>query len=294
MTQLAGDLRERVAAVTRRARHGGALCPIVSRCEFVHDAGVRFAVRRALNATTKAAIAPHAPRTDPFLPYEQDLYVADLSATHVALLNKYNVFEHHLLIITRAYEDQEQWLTLADFEALSVCMAAFGGMGFYNAGRLAGASQPHKHLQVVPLPLAAPGPDIPIAPLLEEATSVPGDSATGRLPFAHAVMGLDPGWITSPGDGARELLKTYYTLLQRMGMGNAAEMRDGRQTGPYNLIVSREWMLLVPRRRETYHAITVNALGIAGALLVWDDAQLRVLREEGPMAALKYVCLPRP
>lgn len=292
MTAKMGDLWGRVTAVTRRALNRGALCPIKTRCESIRDGDVCFAVRRVLNVSMKAPAQLRG--ADPFLPYEEDLYVADLSATHVALLNKYNVFDYHLLLITRTYEDQEQWLTLADFEALHACLAAVDSVGFYNGGRLAGASQPHKHLQVVPLPLAPAGPGIPITPLLEPAVAPPGAAVRARLPFAHAVRRLDPHWVDTPGGGARELLQTYQALLGDVGLVGTPGVMDGRQTGSYNLVVSREWMLLVPRRRETYHAITVNALGIAGALLVWDDAQLALLREHGPMAALKYVCLPRP
>ena len=294
MTAQADGLRARVTAVTHHALSRGALQPIDTESEYLHDGGVDFVVRRALKASMKAPAAPRARRADPFLPYEQDLYVTELSDTHVALLNKYNVFDDHLLVITKAYVDQRQWLTPADFEALRVAMAGFDAMGFYNAGATAGASQPHKHLQVVPLPLAAAGPAIPIAPLLESATEVPGGGIRGRLPFVHGLRRLDPQWVNAPGDGARELLKAYHALLYQVGLIDTPDAGDGRQTGPYNLIVCREWMLLVPRRRETCYGITINALGIAGALLVWNEAQMRLLREHGPMAALKYVCLPRP
>ena len=41
---------------------------------------------------------------NPFLPYDPDLVVADISDTHVALLNKFNVIDHHLLIVTRCFK----------------------------------------------------------------------------------------------------------------------------------------------------------------------------------------------
>ena len=69
------------------------------------------------------------------------------------LLNKYNVVPHHLLIITRHFESQESALTQADFQALWTCLAEYDSLGFYNSGESAGASQPHKHLQTVPLPM---------------------------------------------------------------------------------------------------------------------------------------------
>ena len=90
------------------------------------------------------------------------MFVADISATHFCLLNKYNVLDHHLLIITREYVDQDQLIALEDFAALWACMAEIDGLGLYNAGTTAGASQSHKHLQLLPLPLADSGPPIPI------------------------------------------------------------------------------------------------------------------------------------
>ena len=38
-------------------------------------------------------------------------------------------------------------------EEMNAILAEFDGLGFYNGGETAGASQPHKHLQIVPLPL---------------------------------------------------------------------------------------------------------------------------------------------
>ena len=84
---------------------------------------------------------------DPFLPYEPEMFVADISPTHVCLLNKFNVIDHHLLVVTRAFEEQDAAINAADFAALWACMAEVDGLAFYNAGKLAGASQRHKHLQ---------------------------------------------------------------------------------------------------------------------------------------------------
>lgn len=54
---------------------------------------------------------------NPFLPYDEALWVGHLSDTHTLLLNKFNVVQHHLLVVTRQFESQLDWLTEADFEA---------------------------------------------------------------------------------------------------------------------------------------------------------------------------------
>ncbi len=48
----------------------------------------------------------------------------------------------------------------------------------------------------------------------------------------------------------------------------------------------------MPRSREHFGSISINALGFAGALLVWDEEQLRALRAAGPFTALRETALP--
>ena len=64
------------------------------------------------------------------------------------------------------------------------------------------------------------------------------------------------------------------------------------KSAPYCLLVTREWMLLVPRTREFFEGISVNALGFAGALLVRNQEQMKLLKKHGPMTALAHVAMP--
>ena len=64
------------------------------------------------------------------------------------------------------------------------------------------------------------------------------------------------------------------------------------QSAPYNLLVTRRWMLLVPRSEERVEGVSINALGFAGSLFVRDAAQMKVIERLGPMAALQRVALP--
>ncbi len=151
-----GTLFEAVRERSAQAERVGALRSIPTSFELVEDGetGVEFVVRMVDHLGQKREAASEQQRTgaNPFLPYNRELFVADLSETHLCLLNKYNVLDHHLLIVTRSFEEQESLLTLEDFEALWLCMAEREGLGFYNAGAEAGASQPHKHLQLVSVP----------------------------------------------------------------------------------------------------------------------------------------------
>lgn len=61
-------------------------------------------------------------KNNPFLPYEEALWVRHLSPTHTLLLNKFNVVAHHLICVTREFEQQTQPLTAADLEATWTAM----------------------------------------------------------------------------------------------------------------------------------------------------------------------------
>jgi ATP adenylyltransferase len=286
-----GTLRSRAIERERHALAVGALQPIATDTVIVEADGLRFQVRILSNLHRKEAATRRAaatPRSDgrpfnPFLPPDPDLVVADLDPSHLCVFNKFNVIEQHLLIVTRDFEDQDQLLNPADFEALRLCLDEIDGLGFYNGGTVAGASQRHKHLQLVPLPLMAGEPPVPIDPLLRDigpdaATAVPG------LSFAHAFVRFGQGRDTAPP--ADRLHAAYRTLLDRLGVLPAA---GTTQSVPYNLLATRDWMLAVRRSAETFEGVSVNSLGFAGGLLVRDRAGLDRLREVGPMRILRSV-----
>jgi ATP adenylyltransferase len=215
--------------------------------------------------------------------------VATVSDDHLALLNKFNVIDRHLLIVTRCFEDQERLLTQADFSALWRCLLEFDGLGFYNGGEIAGASQPHKHLQLIPLPLAAGISGTPMDVIWAkqdaggELLHLPG------LPFRHVFMRLAepaPDKIEALAD---QSLTTYQQMLQRVGIATLTREGMTYQSAPYNLLMTRRWMLLVPRKQEAYEGISINALGFAGSLFVPRPADLDGVRRQGPMNILKAV-----
>ncbi|WP_368621250.1 DUF4922 domain-containing protein [Paraburkholderia sp. BR13444] len=283
-------------AILRQTDHAlgcGALRPIDTQQCMIDSGGIRFLVRQVSSLTHKEQQREQAhklqtakrPQANPFLPPDPDLFVADISDTHLALLNKFNVIDHHLLIVTREFEPQEALLDLADFEALLACMAEFDGIGFYNAGMESGASQPHKHLQIVPLPLGDAGPPVPIEPLLGAQDRVP------ELPFWHAFARFDADDLTR-ADAPKLALSRYRTLLEAAGVGALEIDRVWCHAAPYNLLVTRRWMLLVPRSQERVEGVSVNALGFAGSLFVRDAAQLDVIERLGPMTVLERAALP--
>ena len=224
---------------------------------------------------------------DPFLPYEQDLFVADISPTHLCLLNKFNVVDHHLLVVTRDFEDQENWLNLADFQALWVCMQEIDGLAFYNGGKIAGASQRHKHLQLIPLPFIPEKCHLPIKPAIANAIFNDSIGTIPQFPFRHAIALLNLPESDTTTEAAQKMLACYYSLLRAVGLD--LDSSSQVQTGAYNLLATKEWMLIVPRSQESFSSISINSLGFAGSLFVRDREQIKLLKEITPMTILSKV-----
>jgi ATP adenylyltransferase len=294
-----GTLWKLLVQTTTRALATGALVSLPTDCTRIDDEGIHFLVR-VLTSLSKKDEARKQQKTespveinpDPFLPPEQDLFVADISDTHAAVLNKYNVVDRHLLLITKHFENQNMLLTRKDFEALWLCLAEYDGLGFYNAGQEAGASQQHKHLQLVPLPLAPAGAAIPIVPLLPQ-TPTRQISIVPRFSFLHSFARLDRDLIHSPIEAAIQSSELYSAMLAKGGM--AAPSPDGltRQSLPYSLLITRDWMLLVPRSKEFFENISLNSLAYAGSFFVRNKQQLETLKNQGPMKALIHASVPR-
>ncbi|MGB3616193.1 MAG: hypothetical protein WBA10_20540 [Elainellaceae cyanobacterium] len=274
----------RVKAQAEYALQCGALQSIPTNSEFIEECGVRFIVRILSNLARKdrakkkqAKSAGDGTPFNPFLPYDPDLFVGNLSPTHLCLLNKYNVVDYHLLMVTRGFESQDSWLNEGDFDAAWRCLSEIDGLAFYNGGTLAGASQRHKHLQLIPMAID----EIPIDAVLQfERLGKPHSLPT--LPFRHSAMAFSLDAAPVP-----HLLQVYRRLLQAAGI----EVKGDQQTDAYNLLFTRRWMLVVPRSQESFESISVNSLGFAGSLFVRDEAQLKRLKARGPMAVLKEVAI---
>lgn len=291
-----GSLWQKLKAQSIHGLKVGALRPIETQAEYVEDGGVRFLIHVLANLSLKekarkqqGKLAP----ANPFLPYDPDLYVTDISATHLCLLNKFNVVDHHFLIVTREYEPQTNWLTYGDFEAIAHCLAELNGLVFFNGGTVAGASQPHKHMQVIPRADADSDIVFPIEPIIQSASTETACSAS-LLPFRHAILSLENSFFKQAADGitniesrAEHYLSCYHTLLNAVGItsdpqGSETHWR-GVQSAPYNFICTRHWMMIVPRSQEKHAGISVNSLGFVGSLLVKDQTTLEQLKAMGPL-----------
>jgi ATP adenylyltransferase len=270
---------------TRRAEASGALETIATEQRVVEDGGVRFVVRSVSSLGRKDRARREPAPQNPFLPPDPELTLGHVAPAHVAVLNRFNVLSHHLLLVTEQFEDQEELLTEGDFLALCWALGEFPALGFYNGGVEAGASQPHKHLQIVPLPLGD-REALPLAARFDPSTAPTATVCERNLPFAHAFVRL-PAYTSDP-EAAAACHHLYRDLLRHVGLA-PTRAAPSRQPGPYNLLLTDEFMLLVPRMREHFEDISLNALAFAGSLFVRNRAQVARVQEHGPMNLLRSV-----
>ena len=226
-------------------------------------------------------------RFNPFLPYEEDMYVCHVPPAHVLLLNKFNVVSDHTLLVTSAYEEQNSLLTQSDFRALWNVLSDFDALAFYNGGRIAGASQHHKHLQLLPRTHA------PFDDLIADASEDSNHFNVSNFPFMHAAADV-ADCISCDSEDAAKLSMGRYTqmltdLARELDIDATGAEREGRQPFEYNMLATRRWMMVVPRREECFSGMSVNALGFVGCLLVRDNEQMQIIQREGPMNVLKHV-----
>lgn len=276
---MGGLPRDLVGAATKQSRvalSAGELMPIETCLHRVETGELEADVRVLVKAAASSeAFLGRATRSNPFLLRDGKVTVAEISPTHVCLLNKFPIFSNHLLVVTRAFEPQESLLTREDFEALWMCLERTGGLAFYNAGLAAGASQPHKHLQIVPPPGATDGTLFPLVPRFDAAVEVGEIRTVGFFSFSHALGGVD-------GGGEEEgLLELYLALREALDLREEAE--------PYSLLLTASSMLLVPRSRERYEEIGINSLGFAGSLFLRRMENLDVVRRVGLQRILEAV-----
>lgn len=155
------------------------------------------------------------------------------------------------------------------------------------------ASLPPRWASTSSSPAAHADVPIEVAILRERAASdyvhTPGAIFTlPGLPFPHAVcmLGGDVLEVSHEDAGAR--LHGFYKRLLAHVSGEGA-----RGFQPHNVLLTRTWMLVVPRAQATAFAehVPSNALVFAGLLLEQTAGHVAAIAREGPMRVLSVSVL---
>jgi ATP adenylyltransferase len=93
---------------------------------------------------------------DPFENPSAGLFVTELPPSHFLVLNKFPVIPNHFILATKSFKQQTDLLDQDDLAAAYACLKAYRDngeelFGFFNSGDASGASQPHRHIQFLPV-----------------------------------------------------------------------------------------------------------------------------------------------
>lgn len=250
-------------------------------------------------AKAKAKGREWGPGSDMYLS-DPRLVVARLNGgTHELALNLFAVDDAQLMVLTAdTYRRQSEPLDADDVAAALAVLRDLGEEVYviYNGGREAGCSRMHKHMQ------GLRGPPHAFHVMVAEEEE-DGDGA-GKVPFVFFKHRFAEGFGGTP---AEEVFRVYERLLARsrdaLGLGgpggvDGGEKREGQEEGeeggcPHNVVMWRDWLLVIPRRRAELGRASANAVGMCGSPWVPERDQVDEWLRLGPGEVLAALGVPR-
>ncbi|KAK5659714.1 hypothetical protein OQA88_925 [Cercophora sp. LCS_1] len=248
-----------------------------------------FQLRYSPSLASKPRGPPNSSSTDkskpPFDPFDNpsaSMLVAPVGESHILVLNKFAIVPEHFILATKAFKPQTGLLEGADLEAAYACVQAYHEHGeelfvFFNSGEHSGASQPHRHLQLLVVDRMKEGLDgrwDVLAKRLED------EETRKKLPFGACYGGITPGMT---GD---ELAKLYEGLYQE-ACGMVGKEWNGEREAviSYNLAMTGHGMVVMPRVSEGAMVdgvwLGLNGTVLAGTALVKSEREWDVMRGDG-------------
>ncbi|KAL5383551.1 hypothetical protein DPSP01_005945 [Paraphaeosphaeria sporulosa] len=267
-------------------------------------------------------------KIDPFENPPAELFIANVPTTnpsHFLVLNKFPVIKSHFILATKPNKQQTHALEEDDLKAAYACLTAWQTrdnrcrlFAFFNSGDHSGASQPHRHLQFLPVDSMHEGEqsagwDVLLDSILTNGTEDASTSVVQhpKLPFAHFACRF-----TSEPSGT-QLLSTYNRLYREAkqaidgyisvypGHLSLHESAHGDLPISYNLAMSTQGMAIVPRRNEGHMMrrddgtdigfVQLNGTVLGGTLMVKFPEEWDTLRQQPEKldAILEAIGIPR-
>ncbi|EHY59449.1 bifunctional AP-4-A phosphorylase/ADP sulfurylase [Exophiala dermatitidis] len=248
-------------------------------------------------------------RFDPFADPAEELLVANIpggNASHILVLNKFPVIPNHFIIATKANKPQTALLEEDDIGLTYACLRAWKDQNqeqapsrlfaFFNSGEHSGASQPHRHLQFLPVEdmssPQAPGWDLLLDRMTKPAHPTLPLFRDPSLPFLHFSTPLE-GTPSSASLHSKYMLLLKAALSAALLPGKSLEQdieveRDGLAVFSYNLAMTTERMAICPRRRESVaipgagpaSSVAPNGTILGGTLMVKFEAEWDILQQD--------------
>ncbi|KAI9685144.1 MAG: hypothetical protein M1822_004731 [Bathelium mastoideum] len=200
--------------------------------------------------------------------------------THLLVVNKFSVFRPQLLLLTaNSYRRQDEQLHQDDFRVVHHVLASLKRplYAIYNCTSISGASKRHKHLHILPRPEYLFPDDRQFDPK--------------NIPFKYFLRYLDDGLIDSP-DGSQVLSRIYEDLLAAAKQALDLYHEDVQDSCPHNVVLTKDWLIVISRRSSTFKGAITNAAGMVGSVWLKDESQLDNWQDIGPKNILSHLGLP--
>ncbi|EGX94483.1 bis(5'-nucleosyl)-tetraphosphatase, putative [Cordyceps militaris CM01] len=300
-------LLELVKAAFAKALADGDLFYFATQVQDMRVGALSFQLRFSPALANKPKPQPPSPKRDaaapskPFDPFEYTsppgpLFVGDVGASHFLVLNKFAVVPGHFILATRAYRAQTHVLEADDLHATLACLRACeeeeegvsdGNDGdgalfaFFNGGAHSGASQPHRHIQMLPVRAMREG--LPAA----SAWRVLMARRDAVAPFT--TFAEDITLSTTREDLYAAYLRLYQQAVRAVRGEDEFAPASGEAAISYNMAMTRDRLVLCPRLAEggtvtdpdtgaAVGTVSLNGTMLAGTALVKTEAEWEALR----------------
>ncbi|KAM5351171.1 hypothetical protein ACJ41O_003894 [Fusarium nematophilum] len=293
------NLPSLVKSAFARARSQGDLHYFPTQVTILHVNAIPFQLRFSPALANKPKGPPKDPSKPhkPFNPFADPpaaLRVADLGPSHYLVLNKFAVVPEHFILATTEFKPQTHVLEEADLEATLACIEAYESGGdrdglyaFFNCGDHSGASQPHRHIQLLPIARMKDGlgEDTPWSVLADHLT-------TKIVPFATFAEEINLGM------SGEELHAVYLRLYRKACRAVAFHTKDPMHAGEapaegptrisYNMAMTKNTLVVCPRLAEgvkllsqdgdVLGSLALNGTVLAGTALVKNELEWEALK----------------
>ena len=218
----------------------------------------------------------YGPKQNPFNPWEKILEIERIGNDHQLILNKYPVQKGHILLITNTWKPQNGWLDINDWIAIQKVNKDTSGLWFFNSSTIAGASQPHRHFQ-----LLRRSYDEASCPREEWFTNLEMNNNKDSKLKKSIVVSKFSFLVDSS-----YLYKKYLDLTKKVGLGDP--FNDDKPKYPYNILITNDWIAIIKRKHDHIKGFSINGLGFAGYILVTEKSDINYLKKFGPEKLLEY------
>ena len=265
--------------INRKAINSGAVIPLITKKYNFSEEYCDFELRFLKSPIPKYLIE-YGPKRNPFIPWDSRLEIESINDKHTLILNKYPVQIGHMLLITNSWHPQNGWLTLDDFNAILSVDNDTTGLWFFNSSKEAGASQPHRHFQLLPRHICEN-----ICPRYQWFCTLLNNKNNINSLISHSISIKRRN--KNNNTNSNDLFNSYKSMIEEMNLGKIGI--NDIPLKPYNLLITSEWIALITRKTDRSNGFSINALGFAGYFLGTKNSDIDTLIKFGPERILKDV-----